>query len=155
MSLKDYAKQKLFDPLGIKQFYWYTNAANQTGAAGNLYLSTLDFAKLGMLITNAGKWGNQQIINQEYIESIINSKNPAISDWFYLADSYGMFWYKASRTFAGKKRDYLFGSGIGGNHLVVFPNENMVIALTATAYGQGYAHGRTFAIMEKVLNAMK
>ena len=35
MSIRDYAKQKIFDPLEIKEFYWYANAANQTGAASN------------------------------------------------------------------------------------------------------------------------
>lgn len=155
MSLKDYAQEKLFDPLGIKQVYWYTNAANQTGAAGNLYLTTLDFAKLGMLITNEGKWDNQQIINPDYIKSLINSKNLSVSDWFSLADSYGMFWYKSSRTFGGEKIDYMFGSGIGGNHLIVVPKEKMVIALTSSAYGQRYQHGRSFAIMSKILNALE
>ena len=155
MSLRDYAQEKLFDPLGIKQVYWYTNASNQTGAAGNLYLTTLDLAKLGMLITNEGKWDNQQIINPDYIDSLKNSKNPSIADWFFLADSYGMFWYKTSRTFGEKNMDYMFGSGIGGNHLVVFPNEKMVIALTSSAYGQRYQHGRSFTIMSKVLTALK
>jgi CubicO group peptidase (beta-lactamase class C family) len=103
MSLRDYAQKKLFDPLGIKHVYWFTNAANQTGAAGNLYISTLDFAKLGLMITNGGKWGDEQIINPEFIDALINSKNPAIGDWFFLADTYGMFWYKASRTYAGKE----------------------------------------------------
>ena len=40
MSIKDFAKKYVFDPLEIKAFYWYTNAANQTGGAGNLYLCT-------------------------------------------------------------------------------------------------------------------
>jgi CubicO group peptidase (beta-lactamase class C family) len=154
-SLKEYAQEKLFDPLGIKQVYWYTNAANQTGAAGNLYLTTLDFAKLGMLITNEGKWNNRQIIPSDYVELLINSKHHFISDWFYLADAYGMFWYKSSRIFGGKKIDYLFASGNGGNHLVVIPQKEMVIALTSSAYGQRYAHGRSYAIMEKILNALK
>ncbi|WP_338794175.1 serine hydrolase [Bernardetia sp. MNP-M8] len=155
MSLKDYAKEKLFEPLGIRQVYWFTNAANQTGAAGNLYLTTLDFAKLGMLITNEGKWDNQQIINTDYIDLLINSKNPAISDWFFLADSYGMFWYKSSRTFGNNKIDYLFGSGNGGNHLIVIPKEKIVIALTSSAYGQRYQHRRSYIIMSKVLAALE
>lgn len=155
MSLKEYAQEKLFDPLGIKQVYWYTNAANQTGAAGNLYLTTLDFAKLGMLVTNDGNWDNQQIIDTDYIESLINSKNPLISDWFSLADSYGMFWYKASRTFGEKKLDYLFASGNGGNHLIVIPDKEIVIALTSSAYGQRYAHRRSYNIMSKILQALK
>ncbi len=154
MSLKDFAQEKLFNPLGIKQVYWFTNASNQTGAAGNLYLTTLDFAKLGLLITNEGKWGEQQLIEADYIDKLINTKNPAIGDWFFMADFYGMFWYKATREFAGKSFDYLFGSGNGGNHLIVVPDEEMVIAITSSAYGQRYQHGRSFTIFSKILSAL-
>lgn len=155
MSLKDFAKEKVFGPLGITEYYWYTNAANQTGAAGNLYLSTLDFAKLGVLVANEGKWGNDQIVEADYIEKLLARKVFDLSDWWSLADTYGMFWYKAQRTFNDKKIDYLFASGLGGNHLVVVPKENMVIALTSTAYGTKYGHTRARAILTKLLNALE
>lgn len=155
MSLRDYAEQKLFKPLGIRQFYWFANASNQTGAAGNLYLTTLDFAKLGMLITNEGKWNGRELIASEYIAKLANRKQTAIGDWFFLADSYGMFWYKASRTFGRKKLEYLFASGNGGNHLIVVPSENMVIALTSSAYGQRYQHRRSALIMDKIFTALE
>ena len=155
MSLRDYAQEKLFTPLGIRQFYWFTNAANQTGAAGNLYLGAYDFAKLGMLVVNEGKWNDQQLIDPEYIDLIINSKKHSVSDWFPLADTYGMFWYKTTRTFGDKEFNYLFGSGLGGNHIVVFPEEEMVIAITSSAYRTGYQHGRSYAVMEKVLKALE
>jgi len=93
MSLRDYAQQKLFKPLGIEQFYWYTNASNQTGAAGNLYITTLDFAKLGLLVANEGKWNGQQIIDEYYIKELyrenfdISANNP-------FADTYGTRWVK-------------------------------------------------------------
>ncbi|MFK8038340.1 MAG: serine hydrolase domain-containing protein [Crocinitomicaceae bacterium] len=155
MSLKDYAQKKLFEPLGITQFYWFTNASNQTGAAGNLYITTLDFAKFGALVANEGKWGDEQIVPSNYVESIINSKNTAIGDWFFLAQTYGMFWYKTTRKFAGKEREYLFASGNGGNQLIVLPKENIVIALGSGAYGQGYAHSRSYNFMKKILEALE
>ena len=154
MSLKDYAKEKLFDPLGIKQFYWYTNEANQTGAAGNLYLSTLDFAKLGVLVVNEGKWKDTLIIDQEYIKSL-SEETFDLSDDNPFADAYGMLWYKSHRTFGKKKLDYLFASGNGGNHLIVIPEEEMVIALTSSAYGKGYGHSRSFNIMSKILASLE
>ncbi len=153
MSLKDYARRKLFDPLGIKQFYWYTNASDQTGAAGNLYLSTLDFAKIGMIVVNNGRWNDQQIIDADYIEKLseeifdLSGNNP-------FADTYGMLWYKSHRSFGGKNIEYLFASGNGGNNLIVIPDQEMVIALTSSAYGQGYGHSRSFNIMARIFASL-
>lgn len=152
MSLKDYARKKLFDPLGIDQVYWYTNAANQTGAAGNLYLSTLDFAKLGLLVVNEGKWADTQFIDPNYIKELVEHKKFDLSPF---ADSYGMLWYKSTKNIGGKKLDYLFASGNGGNHLIVVPDEEMIIALTSSAYGPGYGQGRSLTILSMILAALE
>lgn len=154
LSLKDYAKEKLFDPLGIQQFHWYANAANQTGAAGNLYLSSLDFAKLGLLISNQGKCGNKQIISPNYIKKLSNSTFD-LTDEFGMETYYGMMWYKSSKTFGGKTSDYIYASGMGGNHLVVIPDREIVIAITSSAYGTRYSHGRSYTIWGKILESTK
>lgn len=155
MSLRDFAKEKVFDPLDITEYYWFTNPSNQTGAAGNLYIGTLDFAKLGVLVANKGKWADDQIVQADYVERLITHKVFDLTDYWSLSNSYGMLWYKNQLTFNGRTFDYLFASGLGGNHLVVVPEENMVIALTATAYGQGYAHGRAFFILKSLLAAIE
>lgn len=155
MSLRDFANEKVFKPLGIKQFYWYTNEANQTVAAGTLYLSTLDFAKIGTLVVNQGKWGGKQIVQQAYVKELINRKAYDLTDYWSLTDSYGMFWYKKSRTINGQKFDYLWASGRGGNQLIVLPDQNMVIALTSTAYGPRYGHNRAYDVLGDVLGALK
>ena len=38
---------------------------------------------------------------------------------------------------------------------LVVPEENMVIALTSSAYGQWYGHTRAYAILVKVLSALE
>lgn len=154
LSLKDFAKKKLFDPLGIEQFHWYTNAANQTGAAGNLFLSTVDFAKLGVLISNQGKWRNTQIIDPDYIKKLSN-RTFDLSIEFGAETYYGMMWYKSSKTFGGETIDYIYASGNGGNHLVVIPDKEIVIALTSSAYGQRYGQRRSYAIWDKILESFK
>ncbi len=155
MSLSDFAKEKVFGPLGIKEYYWYTNAANQTTAAGNFYLSTLDFAKFGVLVANGGKWGDQQIVQAAYIERLLNHKVFHISDANPLADNYGMLWYKSKRNFGKGEVEYLWATGNGGNHLMVVPEENMVIAITSGAYGNWYPHTRAYSIFSKLMNAVK
>lgn len=155
MSLKDFAKRYVFDPLEIKEFYWYTNASNQTGGAGNLYISSLDFAKLGYLALNEGKWGNQQIVNSAYIKELVNENSNAIGEYNPLADGYGLLWYKSKRQFGKKEVEYIWASGNGGNHLVIVPKNNMVIAMTAGAYGNWYPHKRAYKILGKVFQALE
>jgi len=152
MSLRDYAHKKLFAPLGIEQVYWFTNASNQTGAAGNLYLSTLDFAKLGLLVVNEGKWNGTQFIESNFIKELVEHKKFDLSPF---ADSYGMLWYKSSGNIRGKNVDYLFASGNGGNHLIVVPDEEMIVALTSSAYGPGYGQGRSLSIFSMILSSLE
>jgi len=152
MSLRDYAQQKLFDPLGIKQVYWYTNAAKQTGGAGNLYLSTYDFAKLGLMLTNEGKWAGKQLIAPSYIQELIQRQNFDLSP---IADTYGMLWYKETDTVGDQEIDFVYASGNGGNYLIVLPDHDMVIALTSSAYGPIHGHGRARAILRKLFEAME
>ncbi|MEQ9305291.1 MAG: serine hydrolase [Marinoscillum sp.] len=155
LSLRDFAKNKVFEPLGITQFYWYTNAANQTIAAGTLYLTTLDFAKLGVLVANNGKWSNEQIVDPNYIKELIARKTSDLTSYWELTDSYGMLWYKKRRTVNGNNFDYLWASGRGGNQLIVIPDENMVIALTSTAYGPNYGHTRAYAFLTHLFSAIE
>lgn len=155
MSLKDFANKKVFKPLGIKEYYWYTNASNQTGGAGNLYISALDFAKLGLLVANKGKWGNQQLADVNYMNRLINENSTAIGNYNSLADGYGLFWYKSKRKFGNKTVEYLWASGNGGNHLVIVPEKNMVIALTSGAYGNWFPHKRAYKILGKLFNALQ
>lgn len=153
MSLRDFAKEKVFQPLGITEYYWFTNASNQTGAAGNFYLSTLDFAKLGVLVANGGQWAGKQIVDADYVNRLTTHQID-LKNYWRLSDAYGMLWYKNQLTFNGKTFSYMFASGLGGNHLVVVPGEKLVIALTATAYGQAYGHRRAYFILRKLLAAL-
>lgn len=154
LSLKDFAKEKLFDPLGIAQFHWYTNKANQTGAAGNLFLSTLDFAKLGLLVSNMGRSGNKQMIPPEYIKQLSN-RTFDLTEEFGMETYYGMLWYKNTKLVKGESINYIYASGMGGNHLVVIPDREIVIAITSGAYGAPYGQGRSYAIWDKILESFK
>ena len=155
MSLRDFAQQKVFGPLDIQEFYWYTNAANQTVAAGNLYQSALDFAKLGLLVANRGKWGDKQLADPDYMDRLLHENSAAIGDYNPLADGYGLFWYRSTRNFGKREISYLWASGNGGNHLVIVPEEHLVVAMTAGAYGNWFPHTRAYFILGKVIQALK
>jgi CubicO group peptidase (beta-lactamase class C family) len=150
-TLADFAKENLFSPLGIREFYWYTGANGSTGPMGNLYISTLDFAKIGQLIINKGSWRGKQIVSAQWL-SRMGKVEFNLSD--QLADGYGYLWYASSYEINHKKYEYIHASGNGGNVLFIVPGENLVVSLTSSAYGQGYGHYRSQNIFRFILKAL-
>src|SRR5690349_17349226 len=53
-----YAKEQLFDPLGIG-FYWKKTPTGHPDTEGGLYLSPVDLAKIGQLYLDDGVWNGQ------------------------------------------------------------------------------------------------
>ena len=151
-KLSDFAKENLFSPLGIRQYYWYTAPNGSTAPMGNLYLSTLDFAKLGQLVINKGQWQGKRIVSSIWINEM-SKKQLDINDAY--ANAYGYFWWHATKHVNGKKYECMYASGNGGNLLFVVPSENLVVCLTSSAYGQGYGHQRSRNIFEYVLKSLK
>jgi len=151
-KLADFAEENLFKPLGIEEYYWYTGNAGRTGAMGNLYVSTLDFAKLGLLVLNKGEWQGQQLISADWIHEMtqVHITLPASNPY---ADRYGYFWYIGEREVSGRNFPYTFASGNGGNVLFLVPEENLVMSLTSSAYGGG--HRRTHNIINYVLRSLQ
>ena len=151
-NLSEFAKTYLFDPLDFDEYYWYTGPNHVTGAMGNLYLTTLDFAKLGQLIVNEGKWEGQQIISADWIKALQVKRLNLPPD--FLATHYGYFWYFGEKEIGGETYEYMYASGNGGNKLYVVPDKNLVVATTSSAYGRGYGHGRAERIFTYVLKSL-
>lgn len=151
-KLADFAKENLFTPLGIREFYWYAGPGGRTGPMGNLYISSLDFAKIGVVVLNKGVWNGKKIVSSAWIDEMtrprfdISKETPA--------SGYGYFWYIGSKEVRGKKYDYVYASGNGGNLLFVVPSANMVVSITSSAYGQGYGHRRTANVFNYVLSSL-
>ena len=152
MKLSDFAKKNLFEPLGIREFYWYTAPNGSTGPMGNLYLSGIDFAKIGQVVATNGEWNGKRIVSASWIKQIC-SVNFDISKENPFASGYGNFWFKTTKNINGKLYECVFASGNGGNLLFVVPSENLVVSLLSSAYGGG--HTRSHNIFESVLRSLK
>jgi CubicO group peptidase (beta-lactamase class C family) len=152
MKLSEFAKANLFDPLGIREFYWYTAPNGSTGPMGNLYLSGVDFAKIGQVVAGNGEWQGKRIVSASWIKEIC-SVNFDISNEGSFASGYGNFWFKETKKVDGKLYECVYASGNGGNVLFVVPAENLVVSLLSSAYGGG--HKRTHNIFESVLRSLK
>jgi CubicO group peptidase (beta-lactamase class C family) len=67
-SIEDYARTKLFEPLGIRKVEWMGDLAGMPAAASGLRLRARDMAKFGSLYLHAGQWNGKQILPADWVQ---------------------------------------------------------------------------------------
>jgi CubicO group peptidase (beta-lactamase class C family) len=120
-DMQDYARQHLFTPLGIVNFYWKRAPKGLTDVEGGLYLRAEDLAKLGYLFLREGRWNEHQIVAAEWV-TLSTTPRPTIWDGM----QYGLKWWLPQ---AGTS--VWAGHGFGGQRLVVLPALNLVVVFMA------------------------
>ncbi|MGD8538515.1 MAG: serine hydrolase [Candidatus Aminicenantes bacterium] len=129
MSTYEFAKNHLFDPLGVSVKRWDQDSLGYYFGFGWIWFSPRDMARFGYLYLNNGMVNGQQIIPAEWIEESVQSYSENAS-WFkkHFKDiGYGYQWWLAQ---AGGY-DVCFALGHGGQVIVNVPELNMVIVTTA------------------------
>lgn len=78
-GLLPFAKENLFQPLGISAFKWDSTPRGVPKAGWGLHLKMHDMAKLGYLLLKKGKWEDAQLLSEEWV-SKISSKHSVAND---------------------------------------------------------------------------
>ena len=151
MPLDEFARKNLFGPLGIDRFNWLKAAGGQTKGQGNLSIRTRDLAAVGQMYLNRGVFQSKRVVNPEWIEQSW-AKLVSISSSDPYADFYGYMWYSRDEPTGTDRTLVHFASGNGGNKIYVVPSRQIVIAITSSAYGQGYGQRRSQSILLSVLS---
>lgn len=146
-GLEKYADKKLFKPLGISKYQWPYTPQGVAGTAGGLQMSALDFARYGQLYKNKGLWGDQRILTRKWV-------NQSLSNHFEenkKETAYGYLFWNHIYSSNGKNYEVFQASGNGGNKIIMFKDQPLVIVITATAYGRPFAHPQAHQIVEEYL----
>ncbi|MBR78628.1 MAG: serine hydrolase, partial [Woeseiaceae bacterium] len=122
MHADEYAEKYLFNKLGIQDYFWKKTPNNLTDAEGGLYLSTRDFAKIGMLYLNDGRWNGSQIITNEWVELTMSPD----TDIEESSRKYGFQWWLV--PYENNQEKWMYsGSGYGGQYLLIVPEYQLVM----------------------------
>lgn len=121
MGVDKWAEEKLFAPLGIKNYYWKKTPLGETDTEGGLYLSAYDIAKIGYLILNKGIWEGKRIISEEWIK---------VSTLPYYIDNddnfgYGYQWWL--RKFENGSPEIFHMNGFGGQFIHIAPKYEILV----------------------------
>lgn len=69
MSIHDYLKPRLLDPLGIKDIVWEMDNYGIPMGNGGSHMKTSDLAKMGLFLINKGRWKGEQLLDPAWIEA--------------------------------------------------------------------------------------
>lgn len=66
-NISEYLKERIFNPLGITDYYWDRTAEGYDIGGFGLYINTESLAKMGQLYLQKGEWEGKQLISSEWI----------------------------------------------------------------------------------------
>jgi CubicO group peptidase (beta-lactamase class C family) len=69
VSLYEYLKPRLLDPLGIEDVIWEMDNDGYNMGNGGTHMKTSDMAKMGLFLINKGKWNGKQLLDRAWIDS--------------------------------------------------------------------------------------
>ncbi|MCE7741460.1 MAG: serine hydrolase [Candidatus Heimdallarchaeota archaeon] len=122
----DFAKQYLYNPLGIEEVTWTDDGTGVNYGGHGLYLRTRDLTRIGHLLLNNGSWNGNQIIPEETIVELLepvwnltleNDHERKLACRFYSIEDYNLY------------------TAMGSTMLVmaVLPEYNIALSLTSSS----------------------
>ena len=125
MTVLDYLRPRLFEPLGFDNPTWVASPQGITAGAYGLMVRTEEIARFGQLYLQKGMWKGRQLIPAAWVEQATalqtaNGSSPT-SDW---DQGYGyQFWRCRHHAYRG--------DGAFGQYCIVLPDLDAVVAITS------------------------
>lgn len=154
-TIDDFARKRLFAPLGISTFEWHGSPQWQSGnpsAAAGLRLTARDLAKIGSVYLHGGKWRGKQVVPAKWVElsTIRHSRDcgklSGNGIW-----GYGYQW-KVGKLPTGQ--DIFAAAGNGNQRLFVLPKQRMAVTIFAGQYNLPFKP-HSEMIMKRILEARR
>jgi CubicO group peptidase (beta-lactamase class C family) len=138
----DFARQRLFEPLGITNFRWPLMQDGVPAGGAALALLPTDAAKIGQLLLQGGRSGSDQIVSAGWVDAQTLTQVPLGGIAGVLTDGgYGyQTWTDGSGGGAGVRAFVMWG--FGGQFVWVVPDRQLVVVAAAHWRGSNDFDGR-------------
>ena len=136
--LEAFAREVLFQPLGITDLEWKTYPKNgKIASAVGLRVRPRDAAKIGQLVLDRGAWGGRQIVSPEWIEQSVRPRFQAIG-YFSGLFFYGQQWWLGRSIAREQEVKWIAAMGSGGQRIFIVPDRDLVVMTTSGLYFQSH-----------------
>lgn len=127
-KMDQYFQERLWRRIGSESdAYWSKDSENgDLKAYCCMYLSTRDYARIGLLILNNGKHKGEQIIPEWYMQEAFVPDNSLATKQNIPNERYGLHWWVAP----GDGDTLRYARGINGQYILVIPSKKLVVVRT-------------------------
>ncbi len=124
-TLSAYASEKIWRKIGATHdALWSLDKKDGIEKAFCCFNSNArDFARLGQLVLNKGKWNGVQIVSESFIEKATQPASYLIDDRDQPVDFYGLHWW----IIPYDNQEIPYMRGILGQYIFALPDQNAVV----------------------------
>jgi CubicO group peptidase (beta-lactamase class C family) len=158
--IEDYARAKLFEPLGITDVEWVGDLAGMPSAASGLRLRARDAAKFGSLYLHDGQWNGKPVIPAAWVQRSTRRQfkfRPRTGADAGGEFGYAYFWWYSCYPTPGGLIEAPAAVGNGQQRIFVLPGLDMVVTIFAGRYND-FTSGATLGtriLRQHVVPAVK
>jgi CubicO group peptidase (beta-lactamase class C family) len=128
-QVDDFARELLFEPLGVTDVEWPRYAHGDVIAGGALRLRPRDLAKIGQLVLQRGNWKGKQVVPASWIDA---ATAPQING--FGTDFYGYFFWLGRSLVDRHEIQWAAAVGLGGQRVFIVPELDLVMVMNAGLY---------------------
>lgn len=125
----NFANKYLFEPLGIKNYYWLKDQTGTIDGGTGLVMIPRDMLKFGILYKDKGMFENKRVLSEEWVKKATD-KN--ISDF-----KYNYFWWRFNESIEDKSIYGYSSIGFGGQTITIVSELDLIIVTTNSPTGSG------------------
>ncbi len=142
VSFDELTKEYLFKPLSINTYFWDNYPSNNLPAWGGIALTTMDMAKIGLVVLNEGTPWGKRIVSKEWIDE--STKN-----WVAFNDSigYALHWWVGHQPDGNR---LIYAAGYGDQFVFIAPDKEIVISINS----QNFSDYRWPKSVEELANSI-
>ncbi|HVR47562.1 MAG TPA: serine hydrolase [Candidatus Binatia bacterium] len=138
VPIEQYFYERFALPMQFQQYgMWLmpppTNAAYMGGGD---YFRPRDFMKFGQLFLSHGLWDGRRVMDNAWLRASAAQRTIMNEDAFGEGDRYGYGWHLGTLTVNGRAYRFILAGGNGGQQLVILPQLDMLVMITAGNYNQ-------------------
>jgi CubicO group peptidase (beta-lactamase class C family) len=148
MDVEEYAARHVFEPLGIRDWYWKRTPAGVPDTEGGLYMRPEDLARLWQLFLLGGEWNGRRIVSEQWVRE---SVTPAIAVGNpQNRVAYGYKWWLYPNPLDNQHHLWA-GNGFGGQFPIAVPGHDLILVLNAWNILPGTPSAPARRILERIL----